>query len=219
MARTVDFREKAEELRTILQKYNGIPSNKEDSVAYRSVKYYLKTYSNEPEIREVMEEYSLKGSEKDHKDFDINFVKIKEILEERNAMPDRSEEKELYYFVKDFFKKYKDVPEVETLKFQYPGQSYYNITNSDYDKLESSDKKNAIMLLRKELHSCLDLEYVLYVWLRFGFLPAKNTPPMKGISSKIHNYCEQRIRINQEQIEDLFTFSKLMETFNPTLTS
>ena len=43
------LRKKAEELRNILLKYNGIPSQKVDKKAYANVKYHLQTYGNMPE--------------------------------------------------------------------------------------------------------------------------------------------------------------------------
>lgn len=53
------LRKKAEELRNILLKYNGIPSQKVDKKAYANVKYHLQTYGNMPEIKALIEEFNL----------------------------------------------------------------------------------------------------------------------------------------------------------------
>ena len=50
---------KAEELRAILLKYNGIPSQKVDKKAYSNIKYHLQTYSDKPEIIALIEEFGL----------------------------------------------------------------------------------------------------------------------------------------------------------------
>ena len=49
MPRVIDFKKKAEELRSILEKYNGLPTFKEDRVAYANVCYYIKNHSDEYE--------------------------------------------------------------------------------------------------------------------------------------------------------------------------
>ena len=73
MARYIDIREKAEEIRKVLLKYNGIPSQKEDKSAHLNIKYYIKTYPDEPEIRSLIEEFHLLETKKYFKDFESHF--------------------------------------------------------------------------------------------------------------------------------------------------
>jgi hypothetical protein len=212
MARYIDIREKAEEIRKVLLKYNGIPSQKEDKSAHLNIKYYIKTYPDEPEIRSLIEEFHLLETKKYFKDFESHFDKIKEILEERKSMPHSSQEKTLYGFVKDFFKKYKDNPEIERLKYQYAGPSCFPLQDSAYGKLQVSDGKWETMVRWRKWKSDVAFEYVVYVWKRFGILPADNTKPMQEVMHKVHYYCRYiGRRSRNEEIESLFSFSKEME--------
>lgn len=214
MARTIDLRKKSEELRTILRKYNGLPSQKEDKAAHLNIKYYIKSYPDEPEIKALIDEFNLTESKKYFKDFDSHLERIKAILEERKAMPQSSQEKTLYGFVKDFFKKYRDVPEVEKLKFQYAGPSCFPLPESAYGKLNAPEGKGAAMIKWRDWKSDVAFEYVVYVWKRFGILPAENTKPMQEVRYKIHYYCRYNgKKSRQGEIDSLFAFSKLMEEF------
>ena len=214
MAGYIDLKEKAKELRIILQKYNGIPSQKEDKAAHQNIKYYVKTYPDEPEIKSLIDEFGLLETKKYFKDYESHFNKIKEILEERKAMPHSSQEKTLYGFVKDFFKKYKDVPDVEKLKYQYAGPSCFPLQDTAYGKCPTTDWKAYASGKWKNWKSDVAFEYVVYVWKRYGILPAENTKPMQEVRHKIHYYCRYNgNRSRKEEIESLFAFSKLMEEF------
>lgn len=202
--------DKAKELRAILLKYNGVPSQKEDRSAYQNITYYIKKYSEEPEIKALIDEFHL-SVRKYNKDKKNQVAEIKAILEERKAMPHSSQEKELYGIVKDFFKKYKDDPEIEKLKYQYAGPSCFPLPNSVTGKKQTQWDYSGICKHRNE---SLAFEYVEYVWEKFGILPEENTRPMREVREKIHDYCRSNgSKSSQEEIDNLFTFSKLMDKY------
>ena len=95
MARPVDMTKKIEELRSALQKYNGIPSQTVDRAAHANIKYYIKRYSDNPEIKALIEEYGLSYTKRD--DFETQLDKIKEVLADLGRMPSSSQDKTVVF--------------------------------------------------------------------------------------------------------------------------
>ena len=54
MSRSVNINEKVEELHSILEKYNGVPSQKVDRTAYTMVKYYVTHYGDDPRVKSMV---------------------------------------------------------------------------------------------------------------------------------------------------------------------
>ena len=208
MALTVDVSKKVEELRSILLHYGGMPSQSEDKAAYTNIKYYIQNHSEIPEIKALIEDFNL-SIKKYNKDKDRQFEEIKTILEERKSMPHSSKEKALYGYVKDFFKKCKDDPEVEKIKYQYVGPSCFPLPDS-----ETGSKQTEWDYSGKWKHKKVNLpfDYIEYVWNRFGVLPADNTKPMQDVMNIIHIFCRYiGKKTSHEEQECLFNFSKKME--------
>ena len=198
----------ADELWWICKEYNGIPSQTVDKKAYSKALYILKTYGETPQIKAVIKEYNL-SLKNYNKDKESRIAEVLAILEERKAMPHSSQEKALYGFVKDFFKQYKDDPDIEKIKYQYAGPSCYPLP--DYSTGEKQTQWDySGMWKKKKIHLAFD--YVKYVWKRYGIVPADNTKPMQEVMDVIHCFCRYiGKRSSKEEIEILFSFSKQME--------
>ena len=126
MARPVDMTKKIEELRSALQKYNGIPSQTVDKKAYSQIKYFINHYSDSPEIRELIDFYNLDQKKKRQLSqpvFEKRLLEIISILEKYHSFP-RGDMKD-YNSVYSFFKANKERPEVRRLMFLYPYPESY----------------------------------------------------------------------------------------------
>lgn len=208
MAMTVDISKKIEELRAILLHYGGMPSQVENKTAYTNIRYYIQNYSEIPEVKALIEEFNL-SIKKYNKDKESQLNEIKTILEERKAMPHSSNEKALYGYVKDFFKKFKDDPEIDKIKYQYAGPSCYPLPDSVTGSKQTQWDYSG-MWKRKKVN--LAFEYIVYVWDRFGVVPADNTKPMQEIMDIIHIFCRHiGKKTSNEEIECLYNFSQKME--------
>ena len=124
MRKSIDISKKVEEIREILLRCGGMPSQADNRAAYSKVAYFIKSNSEDQEVQNLVDEFHL-SLRKYNKDKDSQIEEIKAILEERKAMPHSNQEKSLYGTVKDFFRKYKDDPEIEKLMFQYAGPSCF----------------------------------------------------------------------------------------------
>ena len=118
MGRFVDFEKKIEELRGYLVKYNGIPKQSENHAAHANLKYYIKNYSDRPEIKALIDEFHLGRSDEDNKTkyMEQRIDEVKSILEKYQRIPkDNKDYNAVYYF----FNRYKDNPDVKKLMFIY----------------------------------------------------------------------------------------------------
>ena len=89
MGRFVDFEKKIEELRGYLVKYNGIPKQSENHAAHANLKYYIKNYSDRPEIKALIDEFHLGRSDEDNKTkyMEQRIDEVKSILEKYQRIP------------------------------------------------------------------------------------------------------------------------------------
>jgi hypothetical protein len=197
MARPVDLTKKIEELRSALQKYNGIPSQTVDRAVHANIKYYLKHHSDAPEIRALIDEFKLDDQKEKTAaiHFESRIREIKEILEEYNSIPKNNKEYQKVYY---FFKNYKDVPEVKKLMYIY----------SQSDCYEYVTGKPLWRNIRGSRRTICDdqsaFKYVIFVFKHYNELPASNTPPMKQVMKAMGSF-----RYNYHN----------MTTYNPALYS
>ena len=211
MPKSLDISKKVEEVREILLRYGGMPSQADNRAAYSKVAYFIKAHSEDQEVKNLINEFNL-SIRKYNKDKDSQIEEIKAILEERMAMPHSSQEKALYGQVKDFFRKYKDDPEIEKLKFQYVGPSCFPLQESAYEKCPATNWYEYAPGRPEGWKPYDSFEYVVYVWKRYKILPAENTKPMQEVRKKINYYYRYTgKRSDQYEIDSLFALSKIME--------
>ena len=213
MARPVDMSKKIEELRNALQKYNGIPSQAVDRAAHANIKYYIKRYSDNPEIKALVEEYGLSYTKRD--DFETQLEKIKAVLADLGRMPSSSQDKTLYQNVKYFFKRYKDEPIVERLKYIYafgcfPLPDTKNGTRPDsgysYDPWERTSMSDTFL----EWKDNVTYEYIEYVFKHFQELPGRETKPMVRLRHKIDYWYRYNVDTHKSEQSALYDFLQRM---------
>lgn len=197
MPRVINLKKKAEELRSILEKYNGIPTFKEDRVAYANVCYYIKNHGDKPEIKALIDEYNLAApiDRKSEDYFKIRLEEIKSILEKCQSIPKNAKE---YQAVYSFFNKYKDNPEVQRLKYIY----------ADPDCFKSVTGKPMISKSYQSYRSFCDkytaAEYIKFVYDKYKVLPARATVPVEKLRS-VYYY---RKRVNEEEKYEVLKYFK-----------
>ncbi|WP_288286179.1 hypothetical protein [uncultured Prevotella sp.] len=183
MPARVDIAQKALELRQHLLKYNGIPAQNVDRAAHANIKYYIKNYGDVPEIKALIEEFSL-DKPNDSK-FEERYQTINSILEKYQCIPaDKKNEKEyqaIYYFLRH----YKDRPEVIKLKVIYADPEYFPLNGMERSE---HPRKFFIRLYKTTWGMKIACDYALYVYKKYGVLPAENTHPMKLLRKKIGRY-------------------------------
>ena len=185
-----------EELRDILEKYNGIPSQTVDRVAYARVKYYAKRHADNPPIKALLEEFNVNIGEGKGLDFETFYNKIKTELEIEGRIPAVKDNQTLYSSVKYFFKKFARNPEVEKLKWIYAHSSCYPLAESKENRPEF--QTNAIYIgcvpaYTKWKHDA-SLEYILYVFQKYKELPAPNSKPMEELKYTINKWYRYQDR-------------------------
>lgn len=101
----VDINEKVKELRSILIKYNGLPSQAVDRIAYANIKYYIKKYGDDTRVQSLVDEFNINIGNKSCSDFNNKYEEIKETLKVQGRIPSCNEDRPLYDKVQYFFKK------------------------------------------------------------------------------------------------------------------
>jgi hypothetical protein len=164
----------ADELWWICKEYNGIPSQTVDKKAYQKALYCLKTYSDKPEIKAVIKEYNLSLPRTNSRN-PLRIEEVKKILEERGRMPYCPTEKELYYQVRYFFKKYGNDEEVKRLKMIYASGDICPLYEKTGELPLGLGRASTIERVRKSM------KYVLDTYRIYKVFPAANTVPMKRV--------------------------------------
>jgi hypothetical protein len=211
MARPVDMLKKIEELRETLRKYNGIPSQKEDRAAHANLKYYIKHHREMPEIQALIEEFDLDTPKSTRSmSYDDRLAKINSILSERGCMPSSTEENTLYNHVRDFFKSYKDRPEVERVMYLYAFSKCYPLPHTKYTRPNTNwELVGEADSSWFEWRMNVAYEFCEYVFQRYGVLPAPNTKPYVLIKEKI-NYFYRNSDMHSEEKDALYSFVSKM---------
>lgn len=214
MARPVDMTKKIEELRIALQKYNGIPSQTVDKAAHANIKYYIKRYSDNPEIKALIEEYGLSYTKRD--DYETHLEKIKTALAEIGRMPSSSKDKTLYQNVKYFFKRYENKSEVERLKWVYafgcfplPNTQYGSKPDPEY-VYDSWEGRSYMSNNYFEWQDNVSYEYIEYVFKHYQELPGHETKPMVRLKKKISHWERYNIDVRKSESTQLYNFLQRM---------
>ena len=177
-----DFDIAVDEVWWILKEYNGIPSGKIDRAAYAKVSYYLKNYSDTPQIQSLIKEFNLTPQRTKAKRTS-GIEEIINILEERERMPRLPDEDQLYHKVRYFFKKNEKDEEVKRLKMIYASGDCCPL----YEKTPDSHL-NRVQPYRRVLKS---MQYILDTYRMYHEFPARNTVPMKIVRYLLENPSQQ----------------------------
>lgn len=131
------------DLRWILLKYNGIPSQKVDKLAYAKARRIIVLYNDEPAIQELISIYNIQMSKKCTTFEDI-VCKLRAILEQHHGMP--SAGCNAYAFARKYIKKYINEPDIRELIREYniifrrtPEQAYKEKTRHVIAIFEGKD--------------------------------------------------------------------------------
>ena len=111
--------------------------------------------------------------------FESRFNYIKAILEANKGIPESKTNMVDYQAVIYFFKHYSENEEVIKLKYIYAAPDCFPLDGKKVMKIKLSNfhLKN-LFKVRQLVLSC---DYVLYVYKRFGVMPAENSYPMQLI--------------------------------------
>lgn len=188
MPKLTDIKQKAFELRVLLERYNGMPSIKEHKEDYCTLHYYLKNYSNVPEIKQLIDDYSLVITHKNK--YEEKLKEVQSILEKNQAMPyDHGD----YVKVYNFFAYNKEKPEVKRLMYIYSSnECYLAVTGKPlHGGYQGYSGERSVNLNEYDAY-----RYVKYVFREYGELPGINTVPMKIISVRMSN-CITKIKLKR----------------------
>lgn len=195
-----DLQQKIEELKTILEHYGGIPSQKQDRAAYANICYYLKTYGDTPEIQELISKFNLNVSKRvERADVETQIGNIATILREKGRIPSVNEDESLYTKIRYVFNKHQDVYEVIKLKYIYAHSSCFPLPNTKYGPKPEEENRNSnfyVGYIPEEILEWLDnttYEYIEYVYKHFGELPAPQTKPMLRLKKKIEHWYRYNV--------------------------
>lgn len=189
MPRSVDLDVKIIEIRNILEKYNGIPSQKEDACAYATIKRYAQKYCDEPRISALMQEFNVVIKKK-KRGFDVEYKEIREALEKEGRIPIFKENSVLYNRIRAFFRKYADRPEIVELKYLYAHQSCFPLeeakaTRPEYDTDLIYFGCDSEFREWKQ-QACYN--YILHVYEKYKKLPGYKTKPMDELRYTIKKW-------------------------------
>ncbi len=188
MPKKADIKQKAIELRVLLERYNGMPTIKEHREDYCTLFYYLKNYRNVPEIKKLIDDFSVVITPK--KKFEEKLKEVQSILEKNQAMPyDHGD----YVLVYNFFAYNKERPEVERLMYIYSSnECYTKVTgNPLHGSYHGYSGERSVNLDEYDAY-----RYVKYVFRKYRELPGINTIPMKIIRVRISD-CVTKIKFKK----------------------
>lgn len=189
----INLDDKIIELRSVLQRYNGLPSQTEDRAAYANIKYYVQKYADDPRIKSLVDEFNIKignNSEGRAFSFDEKYNEIVTALNEIGRIPSISENQSLYTTIRYFFKKFESRPEVTKLKFIYAHSSCYPLPE---DRVNRPEYNRFALVIGGPYDYTIwktnsAFAYIKYVYDRFHELPARETKPMQELEKGIDKW-------------------------------
>jgi hypothetical protein len=207
------FQQKVEELKMILEHYGGIPSQQQDRAAYANICYYLKTYGDAPEIKELISKFNLNVSKRGKRtDAEAQISNIAAILRDKGRIPSVNDDESLYAKIRYTFNKYKDIAEVIKLKYVYAHSSCYPLPDSKYGPKPKEENQNLNFYagyIPEEIAEWLDntaYEYIEYVYKNFGELPASETRPMIRLKKHIDRWYRYNVDCSKSERTRLYEF-------------
>lgn len=200
--------EKVEEIKQILVKYNGIPSQKENKNAYASVSYIFKSYATDPRIIILREQFSVKQRQK--KNYEERYSETLELLDRFKGMPPSKEENTLYNKVRRFFTDYGNTSEVQLLMYKYAYSAVYPLKNTAYGPQPTNawDSFNGPYPIWLKWRRNVSFEFIEYTYERFKILPADETKPMQELWTVANHFYRYNLDCHKDTRDQLFSLSK-----------
>lgn len=181
MPRSINIEDRISEIKEILKKYGGIPSQTVDKSAHAKIKYFIKSYAEDVAVQSLIEEFDLNKGERKRSSFEEKLLEIQTLLKQYGKIPSVNEDSALYREVRYFFKKYADMKEVDRLKYIYADGSCYPLDESR-EKRPQYDFGTTLYIGRPSDYSVWKsntaFDYIKYVFVLYSELPGQDTKPM-----------------------------------------
>ena len=205
----IDINKRIYEVEEIIQKYNGIPSQTVDRAAYGKVKYFLNKFSGDERVRELIEKWNIDARRNTREPiYEDKLNKIQTIIRDYKGMPKATDNDALYHYVKSFFAKHKEKPEVEKLMYLVADSSCFPLKESIWGENPGSGwdalcGANSQWYLWK---GDVAYEYIIYVYKRYGELPGENSKPVMTVKNKLDIFYRYTRLNNCDEQERLMNF-------------
>ncbi len=196
MARKADIDKLISDLRSILLKYNGIPSVSVDRPSYMKANRIIRLYYDNPEVQELISLFSLHNTQQHRSrgrkiEFQEVISYLRGVFEKYNGIPSQTVDKAAYAKSSRLIKLNKDEPEIIELMQEYDvdlqnkGRNYEEQLSEITSILKSlgrmpkvKDEPELYYKVRYVLQTFKDKEEVIR--LKFEYVYGKDTYPIKG---------------------------------------
>lgn len=208
----IDLDIKIVELRSLLIKYKGLPSQKVDRIAYARIKYFVKNYGEDERIKNLIREFDIViGSNIKYSKYNYKqrLEEIEEYLKTKGKVPSIKDDATHYNAIRYFFQKYSDGEEVIRLKYIYTYGDIYPLDESKAKRPEYNPYSVCLgdgldYSIWKNNSAC---EYIYFVYSRFGELPGRNTKPMEELRYLLTRWTRfQNSQKNKSVIKNLISY-------------
>lgn len=196
----INKEERLQEIKEILCKYNGIPSQYVDKAAYCKIKYFINKFKDDKSVVELIEKWNLEVRKQD---FEEDLIRVEKIIDEEKGMPNRQEKSDMYQSVKSFFRTYRNIPEVERLMYIAAYSLCYPLRSSSFENKTISDSEidsNDLLWKGDDAY-----EYIIYVYKRYRVLPGENSTPVASVKSRLKRYYSYS-QLRKSEFEPLLSF-------------
>lgn len=204
------------EVRNLLEKYNGIPSQTADRNAYAKIKYVLKSYSEDPLVVSLIQEFSIKkGGCRNNPE--AKAKEMEESLVKYGSYQNLRYDKTLYNRIYKYTDLHLNHQSVLRLAYIYGFYKLIPIPNSQYGKEYDYSEVIVRHITPSGLSSVtwkinVTLEYIEYVFAKYHELPNPKTNPMRLLSFLIREYKAKGKLYNDYLKDDLLlSFLKKMK--------
>ena len=206
----VDLEKRITQLRFLLSKYGGIPSQNVDRVAYAKIKYLLKTYGDDERVKNLIQDYNIEISsyiKYSNKNYELRLEEIEGYLKAEGKIPSVKDDATHYNSIRYFFQKFSDRKEVIRLKYRYVYGDIYPLN-------ESKEKRPKYLPNNIYLDGWLDYsiwksnsayEYIYFVYSHFGELPGCNTKPMVELRYSLNKWIRFQ-DVQKKEIRNLISY-------------
>lgn len=214
--KTTNIDQKIVEIKEILEKYGGIPKQSLDRAAHAKIKYYFKTYENEPQIQELIAKYN-NEQRKRNNTVEKQINEVVSILKKYGRIPHVKENVANYGKVRYLFQKHTDLFEVIKLKYIYAHQSCFPLPNSRFGPRPESEPSDFYVGFVSpeyiEWKNNVIYEYIEYVYANFKSLPGPETKPMVKLKKNIKHWYRYNVETDKKEKNQLFKFLERMISF------
>ena len=206
----IDLDKKIVQLRSLLVKYGGLPSQTVDRAAYANIRYFVKNYGEDERVKNLIHEFHIEiGSKERHScnNFEQRLEEIETCLKKVGKVPSIKEDATLYCSIRYFFKKFSDREEVVRLKYIYVYGDVYPLNESKEDRppyfYNSPDLGNKYDFSQWKSNAAY--EYIYFVYSHFGELPGSNTKPMEELHYSLDKWTRYQ-DTSKKEIRNLISY-------------